>query len=104
MATPQSPWTIRSEDLAALLDIAPMPSLSETIAKAEREYIDEGVRRALQLWVSELEPQLMFRVGDRMPFALTAKGHDTPYINIKWDSNFYLTGEPRRYYIGATFR
>jgi adenosine deaminase len=44
-----------------------------------------------------LEPELMFRTGQTRPFGLTAKGHGTPYISIKWDENFYLTGEARRY-------
>jgi hypothetical protein len=79
----------------------PMPSLRDDlyskILAAERAYLDEGIRRALSLWVSELEPELMFRPGQTRPFGLTAKGHWTPYISIKWDENFYLTGEPRRY-------
>lgn len=79
----------------------PMPSIRESFLdraiEAERAYLDEGIKRALSLWVSELEPELMFRVGQTRPFGLTAKGHGTPYISIKWDENFYLTGESRRY-------
>jgi hypothetical protein len=81
-----------------------MPSIRESffeqVVKAEREYLEEGIRRALGLWVSELEPELMYRVGKTRPFGVTAKGHGTPYISIGWDENFYLTGESRRYPVG----
>ncbi len=100
MAIMQSPWTISKEDLEAAMAL-PMPSIRESFLEqciaAERAYLDEGIKRALSLWVSELEPELMFRTGQTRPFGLTAKGHGTPYISIKWDENFYLTGEPRRF-------
>lgn len=98
MAISQSPWLISKEDLEAAIALpAVLPSFYERVVKAERAYIEEGVRRALSLWVSELEPELMFRIGETRPFGLTAKGHGTPYIDIKWDRNFYLTGESIRY-------
>lgn len=103
MAIIQSPWQISKEDLEAAM-ATPMPSIRESFLEqciaAEARYMDEGVRRALSLWVSELEPELMFRTGQTRPFGLTAKGHGTPYIDIKWDNNFYLTGESIRYPIG----
>ena len=98
MALPQVPWTISKEDLEAAITAPPLTStFFEQAVKAERRYVEEGVRCALGLWVSELEPELMFRVGEPRPFGLTAKGHGTPYIEIKWDESFYLTGEPIRY-------
>lgn len=100
MALQIEPWSISKEDLAAVI-ATPMPSLQEDfyakIVDAERSYVDEGVKRALSLWASELEPELMFRGMETRPFGVTAKGHGTPYIRIKWDPNFYLTGEPRRF-------
>ncbi len=92
-------WSISKEDLESAL-ATPFPlssSFFDQMVSAERRYIDEGVRRALSLWVSELEPELMFPMGETRPFGLTAKGHGTPYIEIKWDENFYLTGDPIRY-------
>ena len=79
---------------------SPLPSFYEQALAAERRYLDEGIRRALCLWVSELEPELMFRVGETRPFGVTAKGHGVPYIDIGWDPNFYLNGEPIRYPVG----
>ena len=100
MAMPTGSWTISKEDLEAVMT-APMPSIRDSlldqIMRAERAYMDEGVKRALSLWVSELEPELMFRMGETRPFGMTAKGHGKAYISIKWDENFYLTGESRRY-------
>lgn len=100
MALQTGRWSISKEDLEAAI-AAPPPSIRESffeqMVKAERAHMDDGVRRALSLWVSELEPELMFRTGRTRPFGLTAKGHGTPYITIKWDDNFYLTGDPIRY-------
>jgi hypothetical protein len=107
MALQNTPWTISKEHLEAALR-TPMPSIKDQfydrMVAAERSYVEKGVRLALGLWVSELEPELMFRQGSPRPFGLTAKGHGTPYISIKWDPNFYLTGEPQRIYVGRTVR
>lgn len=104
MALQTGPWAISKEDLEAIL-ATPMPSIRDDfyskVVAAERAYLEEGVKRALGLWVSELEPELMFRYNETRPFGVTAKGHGTPYISIKWDENFYLTGEPRRYPVSS---
>ena len=98
MATPQSPWMISSDEMQRLLSAPLMlESFADKIFKAERDYIEEGIRRALGFWVSELEPELMFRMGRSRPYAVTAKGHRTPYIEFEWDDNFYLTGKPETY-------
>ena len=99
MALPQGQWTISKEDLDASFVKMPsfMSQFYDQALTAERKYLDEGIRRALGLWVSELEPSLMFRTGHPRPFGVTAKGHYTPYIEIKWDEKCYLTGDPIRY-------
>ena len=98
MAVPQTPWKISKKEMERLLTAPPMwTSLTDNIFEAERKYIEEGIRRALGFWVSELEPELMYRMGKSRPFAVTAKGHGTPYIEFEWDENFYLTGKPETY-------
>jgi hypothetical protein len=98
MAVPQMPWTISKEDIEAVISMPPiLNQFYDQMVNVERKYLEEGIRRALGLWVSELEPSLMYRVGQTRPFGVTAVGHWTPYIEIKWDDNFYLTGEPIRY-------
>lgn len=99
MALPNGSWMISKEDWEAGLSIPAIfiPALYEQGLRAESRYLDEGIRRALGLWVSELEPELMFHMGQTRPFGVTAKGHGTPYIEIKWDENFYPTGDPIRY-------
>lgn len=105
MALPNGNWIISKEDLEAAIT-TPMPSIRESFMeqaiRAERAYLEEGIRRALGLWVSELEPELMYRTGKTRPFGVTAKGRGTPYISIGWDENFYLTGESQRYPIGVS--
>jgi hypothetical protein len=100
MALQASPWLMSQKDIDAVLS-TPMQSITQqyfnAMVEAERAYLDEGLRRALGLWVSELEPEFMYRAGSTRPFGLTAKGHGTPYIEIKWDDNFYLTGDSIRY-------
>lgn len=100
MALQHALWTISRENIGKAL-VSPAPSIRESFIEkaieAERRYLDEGIRRALGLWASELEPELMFNAGKTRPFGITAKGHSTPYILIKWDDNFYLTGESRRF-------
>lgn len=107
MALQSGLWTISKEDLEEAIAM-PMPSLKydiySKIVAAERSYVEEGVKRALCLWVSELEPELMFRQMETRPFGVTAKGHGTPYISIKWDKDFYLTGESIRYPIDRVTR
>ncbi|MCK1536854.1 MULTISPECIES: hypothetical protein [unclassified Bradyrhizobium] len=102
MALPQGPWSISKEDLEAAINAPPMPSFYDAVVRSHLHDLNEGVRRALCLWVSELEPELMFRVGQSRPFGVTAKGHCTPYIEIKWDDNFYLTGEPIRHQVSRS--
>ncbi len=96
MSLPQGPYTISKEDLEAAIAAPPLPSFYDQMVSAERRHVEKGVRCALSLWVSELEPELMFRTGQTRPFGVTAKGHRTPYVEIKWDDNFYLTGDPIR--------
>ena len=97
------PWSISKEDLELAMR-TPMPSIRDQFFKqmvsAERRYVEEGVKRALGLWVSELEPELMFRYGEARPFGITARGHGTPYIEINWDPNFHPLGESIRYPVG----
>lgn len=102
MAISQTPWLISKEDLEAAINAPPLPSFFDEMVRVERRHLEEGIRRALGLWVSELEPELMFRVGEFRPFGVTAKGHGTPYIEIKWDDNFYLNGDPIRYPVRHT--
>lgn len=98
MALPTGPWSISKEDLEAAFAMPPLlTSFYDQMVSAEQKYLEEGIRRALGLWVSELEPSLMYRQGSTRPFGVTAVGHRTPYIEIKWDENFYLSGEPIRY-------
>ena len=98
------PWKVTAEDIEAILNEPPIitPAFLDQTISAEAKYLDEGIRRALGLWASELEPELMYLHGQTRPFGITAKGHRTPYIEIKWDDNFYLTGEPQRYSIRRT--
>lgn len=89
MALSQTSWSASKKDLEASFSLLPRISFIDEMVRAERNYVEDGVRRALGFWVSELEPQLMFRVGETRPFGVTAKGHGTPYIEIKWDENFH---------------
>lgn len=98
MALPQTPWTISGAEIEQLLSTPPLwTSFVDKVLEAERDCIEEGIRLALGFWVSELEPELMFRMGKSRPYAVTAKGHGTPYIEFEWDDNFYLTGKPETY-------
>lgn len=98
MATPQTPWKINQEEIDKILSTPLLlPSFADKVFATECEYIEEGIRRALGFWVSELEPELMFRLGKSRPYGVTAKGHRTPYIEFEWDDNFYLTGKPETY-------
>ncbi len=93
MALITAPWQISKEDMDRML-AQPMPSIRDSfitqLIEAERRYLDEGIRRALGLWVSELEPELMYRSGHTRPFGITARGHLTPYIWIKWDETYHF--------------
>jgi hypothetical protein len=95
----QTSWTISKEDWEAALSRPStfLSSFYEQAVAAEQRYLDEGIRRALGLWVSELEPELMFTMGQTRPFGVTAKGHGVPYIEIRWDENYYPTSDPIRY-------
>lgn len=95
----QFPVRMSAEEFQALLKMPPMPSFAEEMARIARRSIDDVVRQALSLWVSELEPELMFSMGEPRPFGVTAKGHGTPYIVIKWGDKFYMTGEPIRHVV-----
>ena len=98
MTLPQTPWTISKEDIEAAMKMPPiLASFYDQVVKAEARYLDAGIRKALGLWVSELEPELMYHVSKTRPFGLTAKGHGTPYIRFEWDENFYLSGQPETY-------
>lgn len=94
MATPQTPWKINQEEIDKILATPPLwTSLTDKIFAAERDYIEEGIRRALGFWVSELEPELMYRMGKSRPFGVTAKGHRTPYIEFEWGRQLLSDGQ-----------
>lgn len=61
------------------------------VMAAERATIELGLRIALSLWVSELEPVVMFRGHDPKPYGLTASGHNTPYVLINWPAEFDMS-------------
>lgn len=103
MASPDGSWNISAKDLEGIIKTPMLPSLIDDIIDAEHRHIEEGIRRALGLWVSELEPQLMFLMGKTRPFGITARGHNVAYVRIDWDKNLYLTGEAIRFPIRRVF-
>lgn len=89
MPLSNTPWTVSLEDLEALFKAPSLTAqLYDRAVTAERLYLDNGIRQALGMWVSELEPELMFRVGEHRPFGITARGHGTPYVVLRWDEAF----------------
>jgi hypothetical protein len=102
MALPTPEWSFdkwSESELNAVLN-TPLPlhtSLLSKVAEAEAQHIETGIRNALGLWVSELEPVLMYHVSGTRPYGVTSKGHNDAYISIEWDDNFYLSDRPATY-------
>ena len=99
MAFPLPDWNPSRADIEAILN-TPL-SLKDTfldkVKAAETKHVEDGIRHALGLWVSELEPVLMYRMGRTRPYGVTAKGHNEAYIDIEWDDNFYVSNKPKTY-------
>ena len=99
MALPLPDWNPSRADIEAILN-TPL-SLKDTfldkVKAAETKHVEDGIRHALGLWVSELEPVLMYRMGRTRPYGVTAKGHNEAYIDIEWDDNFYVSNKPKTY-------
>lgn len=99
MATPSSPWNISTAEIEAILKtpLSLKDSFLDKVMAAEAKHVNDGVRHALGLWVSELEPVLLHRMGKTRPYGVTAKGHNKAYIEIEWDDNFYVSDRPETY-------
>lgn len=98
MAIP-SQWNLSSDDIETILKtpISLRDSFLDKVMAAEARHVEDGIRHALGLWVSELEPVLMYRMGKTRPYGVTAKGHNEAYIDIEWDDSFYVSGRPKTY-------
>jgi hypothetical protein len=99
MALPTPSWNPSSADIEAILKtpLSLKDSFLDKVMAAEAKHVEDGIRHALGLWVSELEPVLMYRVGKTRPYGVTAKGHNESYIDIEWDDNFYISNRPETY-------
>lgn len=98
MAIP-SQWNLSPDDIETILKtpISLRDSFLDKVMAAEARHVEDGIRHALGLWVSELEPVLMYRMGKTRPYGVTAKGHNEAYIDIEWDDSFYVSGRPKTY-------
>lgn len=99
MATPSHTWDLSPADIEAILKTPVLlkDSFLDKVAAAESKHVETGIRHALGLWVSELEPVLMYRMGRTRPYGVTAKGHNEAYIDIEWDDSFYISDKPKTY-------
>lgn len=99
MALPSPSWHPSMADVELILKTPWLlkDTFIDKALAAEAKHVQDGIRHALGLWVSELEPVLMYRTGRTRPYGVTAAGHNEAYISIEWDDNFYVSGKPNTY-------